>query len=79
MESFEYWVPTRILFGKGAESKTAAEIQRLGARRVLIGSGGASSIPPRGLPTALQIQTPTSGNSGPAVRRWKKACRLGWC
>ena len=43
MESFEYWVPTRILFGKGAESKTAAEIQRLGARRVLIVSGGASA------------------------------------
>ena len=43
MESFEYWVPTRILFGKGAESKTAAEIQRLGVRRVLIVSGGASA------------------------------------
>ena len=43
MESFEYWVPTQILFGKGAESKTAAEIQRLGARRVLIVSGGASA------------------------------------
>ena len=43
MRSFEYWVPTRIQFGRGAEEKTTEEVQRLGAKRVLIVSGGASA------------------------------------
>lgn len=43
MQSFEHWVPTRILFGKDAEEKTADEIKRCGAARVLIVSGGASA------------------------------------
>ena len=43
MRSFEYWVPTRILFGEGAEEKTAAEVRRLGAQRVMIVSGGSSA------------------------------------
>ena len=43
MHDFTYWVPTRIQFGKGAEDKTAEEIARLGAKRVLIVSGGSSA------------------------------------
>ena len=43
MHEFTYWVPTRIRFGRGAEDQTAQEIQRLGAKRVLIVSGGASA------------------------------------
>lgn len=40
MNNFTYYNPCRIVFGKGAELKTASELQRLGARRVLLHYGG---------------------------------------
>ena len=42
MNSFTFYMPTEILFGRGAEEKTAAAVQKHGGRRVLIVFGGGS-------------------------------------
>ena len=42
MQSFEYYSPTEIVFGKGAESKTADKIMKHGGSRVFIVYGGGS-------------------------------------
>lgn len=44
MQAFTYYSPTEVVFGKGAEEKTAAEIQRFGGRRVFIVYGGGSVV-----------------------------------
>ena len=44
MQSFEFYCPTEIVFGRGAESKTAAEVQKHGGTRVLIVYGGGSVV-----------------------------------
>ena len=36
MKNFTYCLPTRFVFGSGAEEKAGAELQALGATRVLI-------------------------------------------
>ena len=42
MNSFTFYMPTEILFGRGAEEKTASAVQKHGGRRVLIVFGGGS-------------------------------------
>ncbi len=42
MNTFEYHSPTKIIFGKNAEQKTAAEILKLGEKRVMLVYGGGS-------------------------------------
>ncbi|MBQ4257877.1 MAG: iron-containing alcohol dehydrogenase [Clostridia bacterium] len=44
MNSFEYHLPTKIIFGKGAEEKVGAEISSRGVKRVLIVYGGGSVV-----------------------------------
>ncbi len=36
MNNFEYYTPTKVIFGKGAASQAGAEAKRIGATRVLI-------------------------------------------
>ncbi len=42
MNSFEYYSPTKIIFGKGSENETADEIKALKKNRVMIVYGGGS-------------------------------------
>ena len=42
MRDFTYYVPTEILFGRGAEADTAKEIRKFGGSRVLVVTGGGS-------------------------------------
>lgn len=43
MEQFEYYAPTKVLFGKHMEDRVGKEIRRLGAHKVLIHYGGSSA------------------------------------
>ena len=42
MRDFTYYVPTEILFGRGAEAETAKEIRKFGGSRVLVVTGAAA-------------------------------------
>lgn len=44
MQTFEYYCPTRILFGRGAEEKTGEAVRALGGTRVFIVYGGGSAV-----------------------------------
>lgn len=44
MKEFTYYVPTKVVFGKGAEAKTAAEVREFGGSRVLVVYGGGSVV-----------------------------------
>ena len=44
MQSFEYYSPTEIVFGKDAEAKTAEKIKKYGGTKVLIVYGGGSVV-----------------------------------
>ncbi len=44
MQSFEYYCPTEIIFGKGAESKVAEKIHQHGGKNVMIIYGGGSAV-----------------------------------
>ena len=44
MFDFEYYTPTKVVFGKGAESKTGKLIKEFGGTRVLIHYGGHTAI-----------------------------------
>ena len=44
MLNFEYYVPTKVLFGKHAEDETAEQIRAFGGSRVLIVYGGGSVV-----------------------------------
>ena len=44
MKDFTYCLPTRFVFGHGAEKKAGAELAAMGARRVLIHFGGGSAV-----------------------------------
>ena len=44
MKNFTYCLPTRFVFGSGAEEKVGAELQAFGAKRVLIHYGGGSAV-----------------------------------
>jgi len=44
MREFEYYVPTKIMFGPGAEERTGAAVRGEGARRALVLYGGGSAV-----------------------------------
>lgn len=44
MRSFTYCVPTRVMFGKGAESQAGQSIRAAGGSRVLVLYGGGSAV-----------------------------------
>lgn len=44
MQNFTLYSPTEVVFGKGAELKTAAEIKRWGGSKVLVVYGGGSIV-----------------------------------
>lgn len=44
MKDFTYRLPTRFVFGHGAEEKAGEELSKLGAKRVLIHYGGGSAL-----------------------------------
>ena len=44
MKDFCYCLPTRFVFGHGAEKKAGEELAALGATRVLIHYGGGSAV-----------------------------------
>lgn len=44
MKDFSYCLPTRFVFGRGAEAKAGAELSAMGARRVLMHYGGGSAV-----------------------------------
>lgn len=44
MQSFVYHIPTRVIFGKGAENHTVEQVQQAGATRVFLVYGGGSAV-----------------------------------
>ena len=44
MFGFQYYTPTRVVFGKGTELKTAELIREFGGTKVLIHYGGGSVV-----------------------------------
>ena len=44
MKDFSYCLPTRFVFGHGAERQAGAELAAMGAKRVLIHYGGGSAV-----------------------------------
>ncbi len=42
MVNFEYYLPTKVIFGKGTHNKVGAEIKKLGKKKVLLHYGGQS-------------------------------------
>ena len=44
MFDFEYYAPTRVVFGRGAEARTGQLLRELGVSRVLIHYGGQSAV-----------------------------------
>ena len=44
MYGFQYYTPTRVVFGKGTESRTAELIRAFGGSKVLIHYGGGSVV-----------------------------------
>lgn len=44
MFDFNYYTPTKVVFGKGAESKTGELVKAFGGKRVLIHYGGESAV-----------------------------------
>ena len=44
MKNFMYCLPTKFVFGRGAEEKVGAELRAMGATRVLIHYGGGSAV-----------------------------------
>lgn len=43
MNSFTFWIPTEVVFGRGAEKQTAALVKRHGGTKVLLVYGGHSA------------------------------------
>ena len=44
MNSFKYYVPTKVIFGKGAEKETGKQIKAQKGKRVLIHYGSGSEV-----------------------------------
>lgn len=44
MRNFEYYTPTRIIFGKDTHLQTASLLKEYGAHKVLIHYGGQSAV-----------------------------------
>ena len=44
MPDFKYYTPTRVIFGKNTEDKTADLIREYGGKKILIHYGGGSVV-----------------------------------
>lgn len=44
MNNFEYFTPTKVVFGKGTETQVGALTKQAGATKVLIHYGGGSVV-----------------------------------
>ncbi|MEG0145817.1 MAG: iron-containing alcohol dehydrogenase, partial [Clostridia bacterium] len=44
MTNFEFYIPTRFVFGEDAEMKAGEMIKKLGGTKVLIHFGGGSAV-----------------------------------
>ena len=44
MINFEYYSPTKVIFGKDTEKQVGAEIKKLGVKKVLVHYGGGSAV-----------------------------------
>ena len=44
MFDFQYYAPTRVVFGRGVEARTGSLLKELGAKRVLLHYGGSSAV-----------------------------------
>ena len=44
MFGFNYYTPTKVVFGKGTESRVAELVQEFGGKKILIHYGGGSVI-----------------------------------
>ena len=44
MKNFVYQLPTKFLFGRGAENEVGREVRALGGTKVLIHYGGGSAV-----------------------------------
>ena len=44
MKNFTWQLPTKFVFGRGAENKVGAELRAMGAKKVLIHYGGGSAV-----------------------------------
>ena len=44
MFGFNYYTPTKVVFGKGTETQVASLVRELGGKKVLIHYGGGSVI-----------------------------------
>lgn len=44
MQNFQYYTPTKVVFGKGTERQIAELIEEFGGKKVLIHYGGGSVI-----------------------------------
>jgi alcohol dehydrogenase YqhD (iron-dependent ADH family) len=44
MNSFIYYAPTKVIFGRGAEKETAGQLKAFGAGKVLLHFGGGSAV-----------------------------------
>lgn len=62
MLNFEYSLPTRIMFGKGAEERVGEEIKKRGGKKVLVHYGGNSAIK-SGLLERITVSLEKSGLS----------------
>lgn len=63
MHSFEYFCPTEIIFGQGAEDKVADKIRKYGGKRVMILYGGGSALK-SGLVPKIERQLKAGGFDG---------------
>ena len=63
MHSFEYFCPTEIIFGQGAEDKVADKIRKYGGTRVMILYGGGSALK-SGLVPKIERQLKAGGFDG---------------
>ena len=62
MQAFEFYCPTKIYFGKGAEAKVGEAVKHFGGTKVFIVYGGHSAVK-SGLSRALSKRSPTRGLS----------------
>ena len=43
MENFQYYTPTKVIFGKGTEERTGALVKEYGCKKVLVHYGSSSA------------------------------------
>ena len=75
MQAFEFYCPTKIYFGKGAEARVGEAVKHFGGTKVFIVYGGHSAVK-SGLIARIER---TSGISGARRRRSPKRASSARC